>query len=343
MRLGPRRTSSTHPQTVSLDRCVIRLRALLKRLSTLTTRLRIHRCVFMHFGLHRSRPRQITPSARAALELPSRLLRKESYAIHIYPAKELVPLDTGISSEAMAIMNSPIDRIFELIATEASHPSSDNMRSVILVREHPMRARGPLLASQLVPRWSASPSAHTRTTLERLSPQLSAFSRPQSTKGAHHLPTTTFFLTALMAALRERPPLEILCRPGPTTLPQMAPSTIRRPRCVPRRKTPSTGCAEVFKQRELKKRGWTLYLARPLHKLCLSRLLFPRSLPSMLTCIFLNPRRRRSMQTLHLQSSSNRAATRAVCIRLAAQRPSTRRSQHLRTSAVSSSAVYLEL
>ena len=39
------------------------------------------------------------------------------YKIYIYPATELMPYNTGISSKTMAIIYLPIDKNIELIAT----------------------------------------------------------------------------------------------------------------------------------------------------------------------------------------------------------------------------------
>ncbi|XP_067842823.1 histone H2B 1/2-like [Heptranchias perlo] len=50
-----------------------------------------------------------------------RSLRKVSYAIYIYKVmKKVHPPDTGISTEAVSIMNSFVNDIFECMAGEAS-------------------------------------------------------------------------------------------------------------------------------------------------------------------------------------------------------------------------------
>ena len=61
--------------------------------------------------------------------------RKESYAIYIYKVLKQVHPDTGISSKAMAIMNSFVNDIFERIANEASRLAHYNKRSTISSRE----------------------------------------------------------------------------------------------------------------------------------------------------------------------------------------------------------------
>ncbi|KAM4640722.1 LOW QUALITY PROTEIN: histone H2B type 1-J-like [Discoglossus pictus] len=61
--------------------------------------------------------------------------RKESYAIYVYKVLRQVHPDTGISSNAMGIMNSFIDDIFERIAGEASHLAHYNKHYTITSRE----------------------------------------------------------------------------------------------------------------------------------------------------------------------------------------------------------------
>ncbi|XP_048476955.1 late histone H2B.L4-like [Rhincodon typus] len=61
--------------------------------------------------------------------------RKESYSIYIYKVMKHVHPDTGISSEAMSIMNSFVNDIFERIAGEASRLAHYNKRSTISSRE----------------------------------------------------------------------------------------------------------------------------------------------------------------------------------------------------------------
>ncbi|XP_055337281.1 histone H2B [Paramacrobiotus metropolitanus] len=61
--------------------------------------------------------------------------RKESYSVYIYKVLKQVHPDTGVSSKAMAIMNSFVNDIFERIASEASRLSHYNKRSTITSRE----------------------------------------------------------------------------------------------------------------------------------------------------------------------------------------------------------------
>merc|ERR1712179_741582 len=61
--------------------------------------------------------------------------RKESYAIYIYKVLKQVHPDTGVSSEAMSIMNSFVNDLFERIAAEASRLAHYNKRSTITSRE----------------------------------------------------------------------------------------------------------------------------------------------------------------------------------------------------------------
>ena len=105
--------------------------------------------------------------------------------MYIYKTIDLTPLDVGISSKSMAIMNS-----IERIATETLH-LTNNQRSTSPPREVPTGANGLPPVHQLAPRGIASPSDCTRTTLDRLSSPLSASRRPQNTKRSHQSPTTT--------------------------------------------------------------------------------------------------------------------------------------------------------
>ena len=59
----------------------------------------------------------------------------ESYKIYIYKVLKQVHPDTGVSSKAMAIMNSFVNDIFERIAGEASRLSQYNKKSTITSRE----------------------------------------------------------------------------------------------------------------------------------------------------------------------------------------------------------------
>ncbi|XP_058410012.1 histone H2B type 1-A-like [Diceros bicornis minor] len=61
--------------------------------------------------------------------------RKESYSIYIYKVLKQVYPDTGISSQAMSIVNSFVNDIFERIAGEASRLAHYNKRSTITSRE----------------------------------------------------------------------------------------------------------------------------------------------------------------------------------------------------------------
>ncbi|XP_003492167.3 histone H2B [Bombus impatiens] len=61
--------------------------------------------------------------------------RKENYGIYIYKVLKQVHPDTGISSNAMRIMNSFLQDIFEKIAIESSRLSGYNKRSTITSRE----------------------------------------------------------------------------------------------------------------------------------------------------------------------------------------------------------------
>lgn len=99
--------------------------------------------------------------------------------------------------------------------------------------------------------------------------------------------------------VQEPSSLEVACRRGPTTWPPLAPSTTRRPRGAHQLKTPLTECVETLKLRESKKRGSLRCSARPLHKLCLWRLLSrcTRLPPSTPTPLSLVPRRLHSTRT----------------------------------------------
>nr|CDS27543.1 histone H2B [Hymenolepis microstoma] len=61
--------------------------------------------------------------------------RKENFNFYIYKVLRQVHTDTGISSKAMAIMNSFVNDLFELIAIEASRLSHYNRRSTMTSRE----------------------------------------------------------------------------------------------------------------------------------------------------------------------------------------------------------------
>eukprot|EP00126_Sphaerothecum_destruens_P000568 Sdes_comp10700_c0_seq1m2386 len=61
--------------------------------------------------------------------------RKETYSIYIYKVLKQVHPDTGISTKAMAIMNSFVNDIFERIANESSRLAQYNKKSTISSRE----------------------------------------------------------------------------------------------------------------------------------------------------------------------------------------------------------------
>ncbi|CAO1612953.1 unnamed protein product [Parajaminaea phylloscopi] len=61
--------------------------------------------------------------------------RKETYSTYIYRVLKQVHPDTGISTKAMAILNSFVQDIFERIASEASKLASYNKKSTISSRE----------------------------------------------------------------------------------------------------------------------------------------------------------------------------------------------------------------
>eukprot|EP00300_Choanocystis_sp_HF-7_P043249 c9843_g1_i1.p1 GENE.c9843_g1_i1~~c9843_g1_i1.p1 ORF type:complete len:173 (+),score=35.01 c9843_g1_i1:75-593(+) len=61
--------------------------------------------------------------------------RKESYGIYIYKVLKQVHPDTGVSSKAMAIMNSFISDTFERIATEAGRLVRINKKGTLSSRE----------------------------------------------------------------------------------------------------------------------------------------------------------------------------------------------------------------
>ena len=61
--------------------------------------------------------------------------RKESYSIYIYKVLKQVHPDTGITTKAMAIMNSFVNDIFERIANEASRLAQINKKTTISSRE----------------------------------------------------------------------------------------------------------------------------------------------------------------------------------------------------------------
>lgn len=61
--------------------------------------------------------------------------RKETYSSYIYRVLKEAHPDTGISTNAMHIMNSYVNDLFERIATEASKLAAYNKKSTISSRE----------------------------------------------------------------------------------------------------------------------------------------------------------------------------------------------------------------
>lgn len=61
--------------------------------------------------------------------------RKETYSSYIYRVLKESHPDTGISTNAMHIMNSYVNDLFERIATEASKLAAYNKKSTISSRE----------------------------------------------------------------------------------------------------------------------------------------------------------------------------------------------------------------
>ena len=61
--------------------------------------------------------------------------RKQSYGIYVYKVLKQVHPDVGISSKAMAIMNSFVNDVFGQIAGEASRLTKYNNRNTIGSRE----------------------------------------------------------------------------------------------------------------------------------------------------------------------------------------------------------------
>ena len=61
--------------------------------------------------------------------------RKETYSSYIYRVLKEAHPDTGISTNAMSIMNSYVNDLFERIATEASKLAAYNKKSTISSRE----------------------------------------------------------------------------------------------------------------------------------------------------------------------------------------------------------------
>eukprot|EP01006_Ploeotia_vitrea_P004716 TRINITY_DN115270_c0_g1_i1.p1 TRINITY_DN115270_c0_g1~~TRINITY_DN115270_c0_g1_i1.p1 ORF type:complete len:131 (+),score=27.87 TRINITY_DN115270_c0_g1_i1:89-481(+) len=61
--------------------------------------------------------------------------RQESWSIYIFKVLKQVHQDTGISTKAMAIMNSFINDIFDRLATEAARLSRINKTKTMTSRE----------------------------------------------------------------------------------------------------------------------------------------------------------------------------------------------------------------
>ena len=61
--------------------------------------------------------------------------RKETYSIYIYKVLKQVHPDTGITTKAMAIMNSFVNDVFERIASEAARLAQINKKTTISSRE----------------------------------------------------------------------------------------------------------------------------------------------------------------------------------------------------------------
>lgn len=61
--------------------------------------------------------------------------RKESFSIYIYKVLKQVHHDMGISSNAMGILNSFVNDIFQRIATEASRLAQYGKKSTLSSRE----------------------------------------------------------------------------------------------------------------------------------------------------------------------------------------------------------------
>ena len=74
-------------------------------------------------------------SSSRSVDKKRRKKRRESYSIYIYKVLKQVHPDTGVSSKAMAIMNSFVNDLFERIAAEASRLAHYNRRSTITSRE----------------------------------------------------------------------------------------------------------------------------------------------------------------------------------------------------------------
>ena len=61
--------------------------------------------------------------------------RKESYSVYIYRVLKSLHQPLGISSKAMAIMNSFMNDIFERLASEAAALSKKNKKQTISIRD----------------------------------------------------------------------------------------------------------------------------------------------------------------------------------------------------------------
>ncbi|XP_003742043.1 late histone H2B.L4 [Galendromus occidentalis] len=61
--------------------------------------------------------------------------RKQTFSSHIYKVLKQVAQDIGISSKAMAIMNSMVNDFFERLSKEAAHLALLNKKATISYRE----------------------------------------------------------------------------------------------------------------------------------------------------------------------------------------------------------------
>ena len=75
------------------------------------------------------------PKARRSGEKKHKRRRRESYSIYIYRVLRQAHPHTGITKQAMAIMNSFVNDFFQRIAAEASRVALYNRRSTITSRE----------------------------------------------------------------------------------------------------------------------------------------------------------------------------------------------------------------
>ncbi|CBY20519.1 unnamed protein product [Oikopleura dioica] len=85
----------------------------------------------------RGRPRKNPedPSAPKKASRKGKERKNQSFKTHIYKVLKQVHPDTGMSSNAMSIMNSFVNDIFDRIANEASRLAAINKKSTISSRE----------------------------------------------------------------------------------------------------------------------------------------------------------------------------------------------------------------